>query len=374
MLWFLAACCVPSFLLSFFGTAALRRLAPKWGLIDQPAARKVHVTPTPLGGGLAIYVSFLVTIAVAQGVAWLILATDIRLPGLPAELQVHLPGVLYRSQQVWAIIAAGALLAVMGLIDDFKGLPWQPRLAVQLGIAVALVSGGVRATVFVDAPWIGAVITVGWIVVLINAFNFLDNMDALSSGIALIASVLFATVMLTCVAEPRWLVAGALLVLAGSLGGFLCHNRPPATIFMGDSGSTFIGLVLATMTVLGTFYDESVAGQHVMLAPLFILAVPLYDFTSVMIIRIAEGRSPFHPDKSHFSHRLVELGLSRPYAVLTVHLATLTTGLGALLLYRAAGWTEAMILVAQLLCVLTIVAILETVGRRRNGTDPDSTG
>ncbi|MFG0294651.1 MAG: MraY family glycosyltransferase, partial [Maioricimonas sp. JB045] len=154
----------------------------------------------------------------------------------------------------------------------------------------------------------------------------------------------------------------------------LCHNRPPATIFMGDSGSTFIGLVLATMTVLGTFYDESVAGQHVMLAPLFILAVPLYDFTSVMIIRIAEGRSPFHPDKSHFSHRLVELGLSRPYAVLTVHLATLTTGLGALLLYRAAGWTEAMILVAQLLCVLTIVAILETVGRRRNGTDPDSTG
>jgi UDP-GlcNAc:undecaprenyl-phosphate GlcNAc-1-phosphate transferase len=139
---------------------------------------------------------------------------------------------------------------------------------------------------------------------------------------------------------------------------------------MGDAGSTFIGLMLASLTVAGTFYSPEQSGRHVMLAPLCVLAVPLYDFASVMIIRLREGRSPFHADKCHFSHRLVELGLPRKYAVLTVHLATLTTGLGALLLYRLPDWPAAWLVIALILCVLTIIAILETVGRRRNGAPP----
>jgi hypothetical protein len=171
-------------------------------------------------------------------------------------------------------------------------------------------------------------------------------------------------------AAPRWLVGGVLLVLAGSLAGFLWHNRPPAKIFMGDSGSYFIGLLLASMTVLGTFYeyDEMAERKHVILAPLCILAVPLYDFTSVMVIRLAQGRSPFHPDKSHFSHRLVERGLRPGHAVLTIHLATLTTGLGALLLYQVPGWTGAGLVIGLIACVLAIVAILETAGRAAGAT------
>ena len=156
----------------------------------------------------------------------------------------HLQGVLTRSGTMWAIIVAGTVLVIMGLIDDAASLPWWSRLMVQFLVAAALVAYGVRATVFVTQPWVGMLLTMLWIVTLINALNFLDNMDGLSGGIGLIAALLFATVMLSSVSEPRWLVGGALVVLSGSLAGFLCHNWPPATIFMGDSGSMFIGLLL----------------------------------------------------------------------------------------------------------------------------------
>jgi len=250
-------------------------------------------------------------------------------------------------------------------------------LVIQFCVASALVAAGVQATAFLGVPWLEFVISVLWLIVLINSFNFLDNMDGLSSGIALIASLIFAAIMLTSLSEPRWLVAGVLLVLAGSLLGFLCHNWPPAKIFMGDTGSYFIGLLLASMVVLGTFYEHGGAaqhGRHVILAPLCVLAVPLYDFTSVLLIRLLEGRSPFKPDKSHFSHRLVELGLKPKHAVMTVYLATLTTGLGALLLYRVADWSGAWLVVALILCVLAIVAILETVGREGAGRGDGESG
>jgi UDP-GlcNAc:undecaprenyl-phosphate/decaprenyl-phosphate GlcNAc-1-phosphate transferase len=370
VLIFVLACFLTAFVLSAGTTAAMRVIAPKVGLIDRPAARKVHTTPTPLGGGIGVVCGFVVTMALVHLSVW-ILARDPTPPSwLPATLQPHLAGVLERAGQLWMLIAAGVLLAVMGLLDDLRGLPWKARLFVQFALAIGLVAGGVQATVFVSHPWVGRTLTVLWIVVLINSFNFLDNMDALSSGIGLIAAVMFATVMLGMVSEPRWFVGGSLLALAGALAGFLCHNWPPARIFMGDAGSTFIGLILACLTVLGTFYDENIGSRHVMLAPLCILAIPLYDICSVVLIRLSEGRSPFQPDKKHFSHRLTEMGLSKRDAVLVVHLTTITTGLGALLLYRLSDWTGAALVLALVLCLLTIVAILETVGRSRaNGDD-----
>lgn len=371
MLIFVLACFLTAFVISAGATAAMRVISPKVGLIDRPAARKVHTTPTPMGGGVGIVCGFVVTMGLANLTVWM-LARDPSPPSwLPATLQPHLAGVLQRAGQMWMLIAAGVLLSVMGLLDDLRNLPWKPRLIVQFALAIGLVAGGVRATVFVSQPWVGEVLTVLWIVVLINSFNFLDNMDALSSGIGLIASIMFATVMLGMVSEPRWFVGGALLALAGALAGFLCHNWPPARIFMGDAGSTFIGLNLACLTVLGTFYDANVGSRHVMLAPLCILAIPLYDICSVVLIRLSEGRSPFQPDKKHFSHRLTEMGLSKRDAVLVVHLTTITTGLGALLLYRISDWTGAALVLALVLCLLTIVAILETVGRSSaNGDAP----
>lgn len=367
MIGFVAACLVPAFVISTLTTALMRVLAPRWGLIDKPAARKVHTTPTPLGGGLGIYAGWVLPVAAAFAAAAWWQRSGSPPAWLPAEIRELLPGLVERSGEIWMLVGAGTLLSAAGLLDDLRPVPWQPRLALQFGVALALVAGGVRGTLFVEHPWFGAALTVLWIVGLINSLNFLDNMDTLSGGVGLIAASLFALIMLTLTSEPRWLVGGALLVLAGSLAGFLVHNRPPARIFMGDAGSTLIGMLLATLTVLGTFYDERLPSRHVCLAPFCILAVPLYDTATVLWIRLREGRSPFQPDKCHFSHRLVELGLTRPGAVRTVHLCTLTTGLGGLLLYRVGDWTGATIIVALVLCVLAVIGVLETAGRRRNG-------
>ncbi|HWL08712.1 MAG TPA: MraY family glycosyltransferase, partial [Planctomicrobium sp.] len=329
MVWFFCVCTLPAFLVSWSVTWLMRRWAPAWGLVDQPAARKVHVTPTPLGGGIGIYAGVVIPLITA----YLVVLWQSRLPAptiwLPDVLSIHLPGVLYKAGQLWGIIAAGSILVAMGLLDDRFGLSWKGRLSVQFLLAIALVSGGVRGTLFVADPMFGSIVTVFWIVVLINSLNFLDNMDGLCGGIGLVASLIFAWIMLQLTGEPRWLVGGTLLILAGSIAGFLCHNWTPARIFMGDAGSTFIGLMLATMTILGTFYEENTTQQHVFLAPLLILAIPLYDFLTVISIRLRNGKSPFQPDRNHFSHRLTDLGLSRRNAVLTVHFATLTTGLGA---------------------------------------------
>jgi len=366
MILFIIACVASGFVVAISSTAVVRKLAPRWGLIDQPAARKVHETPTALGGGIGIWLGMVVPLAAAQ----ILLSFEPITQLLPQELAAHVAGISTRSGQLWGIIAWGTLLAAMGLIDDLKNLPWAPRLVVQIVAAVGLVSMGVRATLFTDAAWIGYVATALWILVLTNSFNFLDNMDGLTGGIGVITSVIFAAIMLTCTSEPRWFVAGFLLILAGSLSGFLVHNWPPARIFMGDAGSCFVGLLIACMTIVGTFYDyDNQTSKHVMLAPLCVLAIPLYDFCSVMIIRLSEGRSPFHADKSHFSHRVVELGLSRRDAVLTIHLATLTTGLGGLLLYQVPGWGGASIVVSLILCVLAVIAILETAARRRQRKD-----
>jgi UDP-GlcNAc:undecaprenyl-phosphate GlcNAc-1-phosphate transferase len=364
MIFLIAACFGSAFIVSIIATRVIRQFAPGLGLIDQPEARKVHVTPTPLGGGMGIWLGVVVPLACAHAVVWWISRLDTPPDWLPEEIRPHISNVLHRSGQLWSIITAGTILSIMGLIDDMRNLPWQPRLAVQLLVAVALASGGVQVTVFAPWPWLGFVLTIGWILVLVNSFNFLDNMDGLSGGIGLIVSLLFAIIMLTSLSEPRWFVAAVLLVLAGALCGFLWWNWSPASIFMGDTGSYFIGLIIATMTIVGTFYEESPEiGRHVILAPLCVLAVPLYDTATVMLIRLRQGRSPFQPDRSHFSHRLVELGLQPRNAVLTVHLTTLTTGLGGLLLYQLPDWNAAVIVLGLIACVLLIIAILETAGR-----------
>ena len=135
---------------------------------------------------------------------------------------------------------------------------------------------------------------------------------------------------------------------------------------MGDAGSYFLGFSIACMTLLGTFYSPEDRNQHVILAPLCVLAVPLYDICSVVLIRIREGRSPFQPDKKHFSHRLVALGLTKVQAVLTVQLTTLITGLMGLTLYAVTSWTAAIVVVACVGCILLLIAILEAAPRENS--------
>jgi len=364
----ISACLVSGLVTSYLMTGLMRGIAPRIGLIDKPAARKVHQVPTPLGGGVGIWCGVLLPLAAVQ----ILVAVWSASPPewLPAELALHLPGALHRARELWLILIGGTVLAITGLIDDFRPLSWRLRLGLQFGISTLIVLSGVRATVFVETPWVGAVVSVFWFVVLVNSFNFLDNMDGLSGGIALIVSSIFAVMMLTKPHEPHLFVGGFFLIVAGSAIGFLLHNWSPARIFMGDAGSYFLGFSIACMTILGTFYSSADANSHVCLAPLCVMAVPLYDLASVVLIRLREGRSPFQPDKRHFSHRLVDLGLTRVQAVLTVHLTTLTTGLLGLTLYAVSTWNAALLIVACVVCILILIAILESAPRRSPETAP----
>jgi len=384
MLSFVVVSLLAAFIPSFVCVPMVRALAPALGLVDQPGHRKVHQRPTPMGGGIAIAVGIAIPILL---VAFQPRLTRELSAGLLA-MQSVLESDADQTRRMLAIIVGGSILFVLGLADDRWNLPWKLRLFTQIGVAAGVTASGIQATVFVAQPWIGYLITVLWIVVLTNALNFLDNMDALSAGISMIACLLFAAILLTLAPSPHWVVAFGLLITAGALGGFLLWNQPPASIFMGDSGSNLAGFLLATLTVSGTFYENG-GSRHVILAPLCVLAVPLYDFCTVIMIRLKHGRSPFHGDESHFSHRLVEIGLKPNHAVATIHLATLMTGLGGLLLYKVSDWTGAALVIALICCVLSVVAILETVGRRssvrqraqldsltRNGatSDTDSAG
>lgn len=358
-----------AFLLSLGLTPVVRWLAPFLGLIDLPGHRKVHVNPTPRGGGIAIFLGVGISALLLYVVGWDVWGLDAAALGLalgdPGKVVVP-EAAVSGGLQMWAIAAGAVVLFLTGLADDRWNLSWKLRLGLQLLVACGVVLSGVRATVFVTWPWFGSALTVLWILVLTNAMNFLDNMDALSAGIGFLASLIFAVILLVMVRTPALLVAVPLVLLAGSLLGFLCWNRPPASIFMGDCGSNLIGFLLATLTVAGTFYERT-GSRHVMLAPLCVMAVPLYDFCTVISIRLLQGRSPFHGDKSHFSHRLVELGLRPVYAVLTIHLTTAMTGLGALLLYQVPGWSGAALVCALIVTMLLIIGILEFVGRRSVG-------
>ena len=381
MTWLLVGAVLSGLVVSCLAAFWIRRRAPAWGLVDQPGQRKVHATPTPLGGGIAIWLGVVVPLALGQAVVWLLQSKTgffASLP-LPEIVEQNLRGLVQQAPRLWLLVGAGTVLMILGLVDDRRGLSWQVRLAVEVAVATFIVWRGWHVTLYIDAPWLTGALSVLWIVGLINSFNMLDNMDGLSAGVAAIAAAMLAAVLLLApdpeTHGPQLFVAGFLLVLVGSLLGFLYHNRPPARLFMGDAGSYFIGFCLAVATIMATFTGGSLP-RHSILAPLCVLAVPLYDTITVVAIRLRQGRSPFKADKNHFSHRLTDLGMTKTQAVLTIYLTTATCGLGALLLWQV-NVTGAAVIVLLVGCVLALVGVLETTVRRgrRNGgekNEPDA--
>jgi UDP-GlcNAc:undecaprenyl-phosphate GlcNAc-1-phosphate transferase len=368
LLIFLAGSLWPSFVLALLGTYFVRWNAARFGLIDLPSERKVHTSPTPRGGGIAVWLGVVGTFAVAQLLLWYVKSGGGE-GFVPAFAKEHVAGAAARVGELWILLAAGTLLMLLGLADDRGGLSWQLRLAVEFavaGVCVWLIPN-LRATAFIPYPFIPGALSVLWIVALINAFNMLDNMDGLSAGVAAIsASVLAAVLLLSpdpATGKGQLFKAGLLFVLVGSLLGFLWHNRPPAKIFMGDSGSYFIGFMIAVATLLASYTGYHSEKRHAILAPLLVMAVPLYDMTTVILIRLKNGLSPFAADKNHFSHRLVDLGLTKTQAVLTIYLMSATCGLSALLLHRV-DRIGAILILFLIASVIALIAILESTGRR----------
>lgn len=344
--------------LSFVGTALVRRWSIARGFVDKPGGHKGHAGPVALGGGVAVVFAVVLPMllgALAAGIwvnqppAW-----------LPADITPHLAGIVAKSGTAFGIIGAAVVLCIMGLIDDARALSAKVKLLCQIAVVLFLVIV-LDLRLMSHLPWaLSAALSVLWILTLTNSLNFLDNMDGLTSGVAMIAAAIFAT---TAMLAGQIFVPVCCWLLAGALAGFLPHNFHPARIFLGDAGSQVIGMLLGVFTILTTFADPAQGQQPIgVIAPLIVMAVPLYDTASVIFLRLRLGVPIWTGDRRHFSHRLVRRGMGIRKAVLVIWLATLVTAMPALLLPRA-SWLLAAGVVGQTLLVVCLVALLESAGK-----------
>lgn len=347
-------------------TAIAMRAAPRVGYVDHPGGHKSHARPMPYGGGVAVFLTFALPL-----VAGLLAASAVPQAWFGehfgGDVAALVGGVRLRIRPAVMVLVCAMVLFVLGLIDDLRPAgPWT-KLAVIVAVALAVpVAGRIRLAELLG-PVGATVATALWIIVITNAFNFLDNMDGLSGGVAAVCLLVLAACGLL---RGQVLVPAMSLLVAGAVLGFLLFNFPPAKVYLGDAGSLVLGFLVSVIAILTTYY-ESAAGEpaFALAMPLVICAVPLYDFASVVLIRIAEGRNPMRGDQRHFSHRLVERGLSPRLAVLTIYLATATTALSATLL-PGADLRQSITVFAIVLMVLAIIAILETPwqNQRTNST------
>lgn len=351
-----------SFCISWVATLLTRRAAIRIGFVDKPGHRKIHSRPVALGGGVAIFVAFALPMAGAIACVWLA-PSLIPAGGSPRldELRAALVGGVQRQTPLAvSFLLACLILHIMGLRDDRKALGPYSKLILQLAAAAALVgfNKDLRAVTALG-PAASFAITVLWITAVTNAFNFLDNMDGLSAGVACVCATALLVAALTI---GQWFVAAALALLIGALVGFLCFNFAPASIFMGDGGSLVVGFVLGVLTIRTTYLlpgQDFGAGWYAVFVPVIVLAVPLYDLVVVSLLRIRRGVSPFKGDTNHFSHRLVARGMSKRTAVLCLYLLSAATGVGAIILPHARSSFVAILIFVQTLLVLGVVALLE---------------
>ena len=330
---------IVSFAFTFATTPLVRRFAFKIGAIDIPKDnRRMHKKPTPRIGGLAIIFGFTVaTLCFAQP-----------------------------SRQLYGTLAGAAIIAVMGVIDDCKNLPAKLKFVIQIIAALVVVfAGDIKIDVFTnpnflsDNPywvlpeWLSVTLTVIWIVFITNAVNFIDGLDGLAAGVSAIMSISLVFISIRVGEYPIAILGIALM---GSCFGFLPFNFNPAKIFMGDTGSTFLGFMLATLSIQGVFKSYAVISFAV---PLLILGLPLFDALFAMIRRILRGQSPMTADRGHLHHRLVDMGFSQKQTVFILYAISGVLGITAVLLAES-GVLRALLLV---ICVLILLLIGSMLGK-----------
>ena len=349
-----------SFAISAALTAFVKKMAVRADFVCRPAADRYQGdTPriVPLGGGIAISTTLVIIITAAMAFVKYLVAPG-RFGWIAERANVEAADFLARIDELAIILLSIVALFVVGLWDDKKHLGPFFKLAAQFAVAtVAATFAEIRVELFIENTIISSVLSAVWIVLIINAFNFLDNMDGASAGIAaIVSSILFAAAAFS----GQVFVGGLALVFIGTLAGFLVFNFPPAKIFMGDAGSLVVGFFVALLSLRTTYYHEAQSGQwYPVFMPLIVMAVPLYDFLSVTLLRISQGKSPFVGDTQHFSHRLKRHGLTDTQTALMLYLATLCTGLGATFLYQV-DLVGTILIFAQTILVLSIIAVFES--------------
>ena len=298
-----------AFLVCFAMTPPVKRFAERIGAVDQPSERRINKVPIPRMGGLAIFLGFVLT----------------------ALLFVPL------STQVTGILLGAVIIAVMGAVDDIVSLNAWIKLLGQIVAAVVVIRCGLvfdaisnpnplSPTTTIEIGWLSVPLTILWIVGCTNAVNLIDGLDGLAVGVSAISSVTMLVVSLI-VSEP--IVSLLLAILTGACLGFMPYNLNPAKIFMGDVGSQLLGFVLSTVSILGLFKLQAII---TFLVPLLALALPLADTTFAFFRRILHGQSPFHPDRGHLHHRLLDMGMSQKQAVALMYGISAILGLSAVLM------------------------------------------
>ena len=311
-------------LIAFASAAAVSGLSlPLWrkacvrvGLVDDPGARKIHSEPIPLAGGLAI------TTGMLLGLAGILMAGWAGWPGDPAANRAGFdPG--QRPAFLLAILGGALGMLALGLADDRVELRPAVKFAGQFLIALGVAASGLRITLFVPSLTFSYAVTILWILTVTNAFNFMDNMNGLCTGLGLIAAGCFGLMAFTR-AQP--LAALTAFLAAGALLGFLPHNFPRARSFLGDGGSHLVGFLASVLAILPHFYSAQRPHRWAVLAPVLVLAVPLLDLVWVVILRWQKGTPFYVGDTNHLSHRLVRRGLSPAAAVGLIWLLALGGG------------------------------------------------
>lgn len=316
------------------------KLAEKTGAMDAPDARKVHSKPIPRIGGIGIYAAFMVSF---------ILLTDFS--ALPVEVANGLYGLL---------IGATVLIAV-GLIDDYTDLPAKVKLVGQIAAAcIAVIAFDVRIEFVTDpfgdyfyTEFLAIPITIFWMVGLTNTVNLIDGLDGLAAGVATLASI---TIFMVAVEDQVMIVASFTAALAGAAIGFLKYNFNPASIFMGDTGSMFLGFMLAGISVIGAVKSTTTIA---LIVPILALGVPIMD-TSFAIIRRYRGGVPiFKPDRGHLHHRLLDMGFTQRQAVLLMYVISAFLGLSAIVLNQVSGKAA--------VAIVAVVVLVVFIGARKLG-------
>lgn len=317
---------------SFMITPLVKSFAYKVGAIDVPKDnRRMHKKPIPRLGGLAIFIGFMVSILIFVNIT-----TDMK-----------------------NILLGAVIIVVLGVVDDIMDLPAKLKFVVQILAALIPTLGGVRIQALSnpnifseDLYWVlgglSIPVTVLWIVGLTNAVNFIDGLDGLANGVSAISAT---TVLVIALMGSQTQVALVMAAVVGACVGFMPYNQNPAKMFMGDTGATFLGYILATMSIQGLFKFYAVISFAV---PFLILGLPIFDTAFAFIRRIAHGQSPMRADRSHIHHRLIDMGLNQKQAVASLYVISAILGLSAVVL--TTGGEQRAMLFLLAMCIVAVVA------------------
>jgi len=313
--YFLAAF-AGAFLTTLLALPLWRKWCLRVNLVDDPGQRKIHDAPVPLAGGFAVLTGILVPLAVGA----IILKVGVNIATLTSPI-TH--GLERRALELAALALGAIAITMLGWLDDKHELRPLPKFVGQFLIALLVATACKRITLFVPNIYFSYTITILWLLTVINAFNFMDNMNGLCGGLGAIGAFQFAII---AAAHGEYLVAIIGFLMCGALAGFLPWNFPDARAFLGDAGSHLVGYLLAVMAVLPHFYTKQSPRPLAVLSPLLVLAVPLADLAWVVILRTRRRRPFWIGDTNHLSHRLVRAGFNRTRAVLIIWLIAAVIG------------------------------------------------